>query len=99
MPVQHLVRALHPAVPDDVAASGEKLSYRDFLMVALILDAEDLFPDNWIYVHTPGRQGRPHPELQQLEQGNGPPSPSAPASGSSTSASRTTTSGRPPTKT
>ena len=25
-----------------------------FLVVALILDGEDLFPDNWIYVHTPG---------------------------------------------
>ena len=25
-----------------------------FLVVALILDAEKLFPDNWIYIHTPG---------------------------------------------
>lgn len=54
MPVRNLVRALDPPPPEDVLASGDKLSYRDFLMVALILDAEDLFPDNWIYVHTPG---------------------------------------------
>ena len=33
--------------------------YRDFLVVALILETEDLFPDNWIYIHTPGvRVGR-----------------------------------------
>jgi protoporphyrinogen oxidase len=34
------------------AAAG--LGYRDFLVVALMLEAEDLFPDNWIYIHTPG---------------------------------------------
>jgi hypothetical protein len=40
--------------PEAVRAAGEGLNYRDFLVVALILDQEDLFPDNWIYVHTPG---------------------------------------------
>ncbi len=33
------------------AAQG--LRYRDFLTVALVLDGEDLFPDNWIYIHEP----------------------------------------------
>jgi protoporphyrinogen oxidase len=42
-----------------VRAAAEGLRYRDFLVVALILEKEDLFPDNWIYVHTPGvRVGR-----------------------------------------
>jgi protoporphyrinogen oxidase len=36
----------------DAAAKG--LRYRDFLTVALMLDTENLFPDNWIYIHTPG---------------------------------------------
>ncbi len=36
------------------AASG--LRYRDFLTVALVLDGEDLFPDNWIYIHEPAVQ-------------------------------------------
>ena len=31
---------------------GEGLKYRDFLVVALMLDDEDLFPDNWIYIHS-----------------------------------------------
>jgi protoporphyrinogen oxidase len=33
------------------AAAG--LRYRDFLTVALVVDGEDLFPDNWIYIHEP----------------------------------------------
>ena len=35
------------------------LRYRDFLTVALVIDGEDLFPDNWIYIHEPDvRVGR-----------------------------------------
>jgi protoporphyrinogen oxidase len=56
MPIRHLVRALEPAPPAPVLHAGEGLNYRDFLTVALILDQEDLFPDNWIYIHTPGVQ-------------------------------------------
>ena len=29
------------------------LKYRDFLTVALMIRSEDLFPDNWIYIHDP----------------------------------------------
>jgi protoporphyrinogen oxidase len=54
MPVRELVRSLDCDVPAHVRASGEGLKYRDFLQVALILDQENLFPDNWIYIHTPG---------------------------------------------
>lgn len=54
MPVRSLVRALSPAVPDSVGKAAEGLRYRDFLVVALMLRKEHLFPDNWIYIHTPG---------------------------------------------
>jgi protoporphyrinogen oxidase len=54
MPLRTLARSLDPAPPAEVAEAAEGLRYRDFLVVALILDGEDLFPDNWIYVHTPG---------------------------------------------
>lgn len=56
MPVRELVRAIDPPVPAAVRASSEGLRYRDFLVVALILEGDDLFPDNWIYIHTPGVQ-------------------------------------------
>ena len=54
MPVRSLVRALSPAVPAEYREAAEGLRYRDFLVVALILDADKLFPDNWVYIHTPG---------------------------------------------
>jgi protoporphyrinogen oxidase len=54
MPVRSLVRALEPKPLQPVPEAAEGLRYRDFLVVALILEAEDLFPDNWIYIHTPG---------------------------------------------
>ena len=52
--VRSLVRALDPPVPPGVRTAAEGLRYRDFLVVALILNREHLFPDNWIYIHTPG---------------------------------------------
>lgn len=54
MPIRHLVRALDPAPSDHIKAAGEGLNYRDFLTVALMVRQENIFPDNWIYIHTPG---------------------------------------------
>ena len=56
MAIRNLVRAFGADAPAPVRAAGEGLKYRDFLVVALMVDREDLFPDNWIYVHTPGVQ-------------------------------------------
>jgi protoporphyrinogen oxidase len=33
--------------------NADKLRYRDFLTVALVVEKPDLFPDNWIYIHEP----------------------------------------------
>jgi len=52
--LRSLVRALTPAPPPGVLAAAEGLRYRDFLVVALILRRDNLFPDNWIYIHSPG---------------------------------------------
>ena len=54
MPVRSLVRALLPGAPDNVRVAAEGLRYRDFLVVALMVKRENLFPDNWIYIHSPG---------------------------------------------
>ena len=53
MPVRELVASLAPAVPHAVKLSADRLKYRDFLTVALIIDKAEVFPDNWIYVHDP----------------------------------------------
>jgi len=59
MPIGSLVRAMDPAPPDEVLGAADGLSYRDFLIVGLIIDRAELFPDNWIYIHAPDvRVGR-----------------------------------------
>jgi protoporphyrinogen oxidase len=54
LPLRSLVRAMEPAAPPAAAEGAAGLRYRDFLTVALVLDRADLFPDNWVYIHTPG---------------------------------------------
>ncbi len=51
MPIQELVRKMEPNVPDEVRLAADRLSYRDFLTVSLIINQADLFQDNWIYIH------------------------------------------------
>jgi protoporphyrinogen oxidase len=59
MPLSALVEAISPAAPPEVLAAARDLRYRDFLTVALVVPAAAGFPDNWIYIHTPGvRVGR-----------------------------------------
>ncbi len=54
MPVQGLVRAIDPPPPPEVLAAADRLHYRDFLTVALVVPGAAAFPDNWIYIHHPG---------------------------------------------
>jgi protoporphyrinogen oxidase len=53
MPITELVRKLVPPPPAEVVRAAERLTYRDFLIVCLVVDRPDLFADNWIYVHDP----------------------------------------------
>jgi protoporphyrinogen oxidase len=51
LPLRHMVGLTSPEAPVKVQEAAQGLRYRDFMTVALILDGEDLFPDNWIYIH------------------------------------------------
>lgn len=51
MPLRELLHCMEPAPPADILAAADKLKYRDFMIVTLVLDHEDPFPDNWVYVH------------------------------------------------
>lgn len=53
MPMRELVERLDPPAPPSVVVAARALRYRDFLTVVLIVDEPDLFPDNWIYIHSP----------------------------------------------
>ena len=48
-PMRELSKRIHPLPQSTLQASN--LRYRDFLTVALMVKSDDLFPDNWIYIH------------------------------------------------
>ncbi len=52
MALRDLIECMDPPAPDEVRAAARRLKYRDFLVVTLVLDHADPFPDNWIYVHS-----------------------------------------------
>jgi protoporphyrinogen oxidase len=59
MPINKLITLLDPKVPNEVQEAGHLLSYRSFIIVGLILNKRNLFPDQWIYIHCPNvRVGR-----------------------------------------
>jgi protoporphyrinogen oxidase len=53
MPLPHLINRLDPPPPAPVREAADKLRHRGFILVGLILDRPDMFPDQWIYVHGP----------------------------------------------
>lgn len=53
MPITELVQKLRPSAPNEVLAAASNLRYRSFVLVGVILDMENPFPDTWIYVHSP----------------------------------------------
>jgi protoporphyrinogen oxidase len=53
MPVGDLVRAMLPPPPAEIQDAAASLRYRGFLIVGLIVDRPRVFPDNWIYIHSP----------------------------------------------
>ena len=53
MPLRHLVPSLIPSPPKHVLQAANSLRYRDFLTVVLDVSRKEVFPDNWIYIHTP----------------------------------------------
>jgi len=53
MPISRLVQLFKPQPPVEVLQSAGQLSYRGFIIVILIIDRQTLFPDQWLYVHSP----------------------------------------------
>lgn len=53
-PISALVLAMDPPASPEAVAAARDLRYRDFLTVALVVPEKHGFPDNWIYIHTPG---------------------------------------------
>ena len=59
MPLRELLSSFSPPPPAEILQAASRLRYRDFLTVVLIVKQEEVFPDNWIYIHSPDvRVGR-----------------------------------------
>jgi len=65
MPITH--QQTRPATAR--CAGSPKTQLSGFLIVAIV-DAIDLFPDNWIYIHSPQSQGRAHSKLLERCHGS-----------------------------
>ena len=52
-PSENLYTSLNHRAPEKVLKAASMLAYRDFLIIALIVNKRDVFQDNWIYIHDP----------------------------------------------
>lgn len=50
MPLTRLVQAL-PATPPEILRACQQLRFRNTILVYLNINSENVFPDNWIYIH------------------------------------------------
>lgn len=53
IPITEFLRKLTPAPPPEVMEAVAFLSFRSHLTVNLLVDQKDIFPDNWLYIHSP----------------------------------------------
>lgn len=53
MPLNELIPCFDPKPPPHVVQAANKLIYRDFILVGLIINYQDIFPENWIYINSP----------------------------------------------
>ena len=98
LPLRATVGMSGAAAPGTVQAAAQGLRYRDFLTIALVIDGEDLFPDNWIYIHEPGRARSAGSRTSAPGARGWSRTSPRPRSAWSTSASRATSCGSPPTR-
>jgi protoporphyrinogen oxidase len=52
MPLTQMVRNI-PGVPQEIINLTKELTFRNTIIVYLKIEAIDLFPDNWLYIHSP----------------------------------------------
>jgi len=63
IPLTHLVKRIIPSADSKILRATDNLKFRSTVMVNLIYNSKNPFPDNWIYVHSAeaktGRIGSP----------------------------------------
>lgn len=52
-PIRDLMPEIYPSLSAEAYLAAQQLAYRDFITVVLILKDQNIFQDNWIYIHDP----------------------------------------------
>ena len=52
MPITNLIRGFSD-IPGEISGLSEKLRYRNTILVYLLVNRNNLFKDNWLYIHAP----------------------------------------------
>lgn len=52
MPLSHLVTRMDN-IPEEIKRAASSLKFRNTILVYLLIDSKNLFPDQWLYVHSP----------------------------------------------
>jgi protoporphyrinogen oxidase len=53
-PLRDVITSIQPPLTAGIQSAAHSLSYRDFILVALIVKPRQFFPDQWLYIHDPG---------------------------------------------
>lgn len=53
IPITELITLFDPLPEKEVVTAASKLKYRSFITVGVVVNKKHVFPDNWIYVHSP----------------------------------------------
>jgi protoporphyrinogen oxidase len=53
IPVTELIGILNPSPNKEILDAANKLSYRSLITIDIIINKKEVFPDNWIYIHSP----------------------------------------------
>jgi len=53
IPINLLVQLLNKPAPEQVISSAKSLRFRNTILVYLIVECGNLFPDNWLYINDP----------------------------------------------
>lgn len=56
VPISLLVQQMHPPAPSEAIAAAKSLKFRNTILVYLIVEGNNLFPDNWLYINEPSVQ-------------------------------------------
>jgi protoporphyrinogen oxidase/putative flippase GtrA len=53
IPITLLVQQMHAPAPTEVINAAKSLKFRNTILVYLIVEHGDMFPDNWLYINEP----------------------------------------------